>query len=465
MKKLLAMFLALARVLSLAACGEPVTTTEAPKTTEAPTTEAPTTAPETTEAPTTAEPTTTAAPEPVVIASIQVMNPLLEGLEEVKDPNATRYNAYWLTGYAMKDIVEKNFWFDVADDAVLSAVSYVDMYAAEFGDLATMKEQGLCLNVPEGLQKNYHEGLMFGTGIKKDNTPYNLGWLVVGPEAIVLVNEDGYAATDLFEDLKMAEADSYDFVCGGPKPFTEEIDKADLEKVNIYFKDGRPVADSIAYAGYTLDDLLYIVPHGVEKDKTADVEVAEGTVYKITIANTAVTELEENFVGPFGGTVQTGFRVSDILKAAELENAKVDVQAVSLGDSATTTIPFDQFVERFIVPVDSKDRGAYTVGTNQEYGAVTINCGCYVLGENILLYVPESYTNEAGLPLADVLAKVGITECTAVNVICADGYSETIEAADLEGVCIFHNDGRIDTNSVAYPDYTLQDAVKIEVVK
>ena len=30
MKKLLAMFLALAMVLSLAACGEPVTTTEAP---------------------------------------------------------------------------------------------------------------------------------------------------------------------------------------------------------------------------------------------------------------------------------------------------------------------------------------------------------------------------------------------------------------------------------------------------
>ena len=400
---------------------------------------------------------------PVVIASIQVMNPLLEGLEEVKDPNATRYNAYWLTGYAMKDLVEKNFWFDVADDAVLSAVSYVDMYAAEFGDLATMKEQGLCLNVPEGLQKNYHEGLMFGTGIKKDNTPYNLGWLVVGPEAIVLVNEDGYAATDLFEDLKMAEADSYDFVCADG--YAEEIAKEDLADVEIFFNEGRTDATSIAYPDYTLQNILYVVPHGVEKDKTADVEVAEGTVYKITVANTAVKDLEENFVGPFGGTVQTGFRVSDILKAAELENAKVDVQAVSLGDSATTTIPFDQFVERFIVPVDSKDRGAYTVGTNQEYGAVTINCGCYVLGENILLYVPESYTNEAGLPLADVLAKVGITECTAVNVICADGYSETIEAADLEGVCIFHNDGRIDTNSVAYPKDSLRDAVKIEVVK
>ena len=460
MKKLFAMFLALAMVLSLAACGEkPVTTTEAPKTTEAPAT----TAPATTEAPTTAEPTTTAAPEPVVIASIQVMNPLLEGLEEVKDPNATRYNAYWLTGYAMKDIVEKNFWFDVADDAVLSAVSYVDMYAAEFGDLATMKEQGLCLNVPEGLQKNYHEGLMFGTGIKKDNTPYNLGWLVVGPEAIVLVNEDGYAATDLFEDLKMAEADSYDFICADG--YTETYDKEDLADVEIFFNEGRTDATYLPDSKYTLKDILYIVPNGVEKDKTADVEVAEGTVYKITVANTAVTELEENFVGPFGGTVQTGYRVSDVLKAAEIDIAKADVQAVSLGDSATTTIPFDQFVERFIVPVDSKDRGAYTVGTNQEYGAVTINCGCYVLGANILLYVPESYTNEAGLPLADVLAKVGITEFSAVNVICADGYSETIEAADLEGVCIFHNDGRIDTNSVAYPEYTLQDAVKIEVVK
>ena len=460
MKKLFAMFLALAMVLSLAACGEkPVTTTEAPKTTEAPAT----TAPATTEAPTTAEPTTTAAPEPVVIASIQVMNPLLEGLEEVKDPNATRYNAYWLTGYAMKDLVEKNFWFDVADDAVLSAVAYSDLYTAEFGELSLMKEQGLCLTVPEGLQKNYNEGLMFGTGIKKDNTPYHLGWLVVGPEAIVLLNDDGFAVTDLFEDLKMVDAESYDFICADG--FSETYEKADLADVEIFFNEGRADATYLPDSKYTRQDILYIVPNGIEESKTADVEVAEDTVYKITVANTAVKDLEENFVGPFGGTVQTGFRVSDILKAAELENANVEVQAVSLGDSATTVIPFDQFTERFIVPVDSKDRGAYTVGTNQDYGAVTINCGCYVLGENILLYVPESYTAETGLALKDVLARVGISECTAVNVVCADGYSETIDAADLEGVCIFHNDGRIDTNSVAYPEYTLQDAVKIEVVK
>ena len=64
MKKLLAMFLALAMVLSLAACGEqPPTTTEAPKTTEAP---APAstaaTAPASTEAP--APQTTEAAPAP-----------------------------------------------------------------------------------------------------------------------------------------------------------------------------------------------------------------------------------------------------------------------------------------------------------------------------------------------------------------------------------------------------------------
>ena len=468
MKKLLAMCLALAMVLSLAACGgtPATTTTAAPETTQAPeTTKAPeTTAPETTQAPETTEaPTTTEAPEPTVVASILVMNPLLEGLEEVTDPNATRYNAYWLKGYAMKDIVENNFWFDLADDTILSAVSYVDMYAAEFGELSVMKEQGLCLDVPEGLQKNYHEGLMFGTEIKKDNTPYNLGWLVAGPEAILLVNEDGYKASDLFEDLNMAEADSYDFICADG--WSEEIAKEDLENVDIFFNEDRTDATSILYPDYTLTDILYIVPHGVEEDKTADVEVAEDTVYKITVANTAVKDLDDSLTGPFGGTVQTGFRVSDILKAAGLENANVDVQAVSLGDSATTTIPFDQFTERFIIPNDSKDRGAYTVGTNQDYGVVTLNCGCYVLGETILLYVPESYTAEAGLPLTDVLAKLGITDCTALNVVCADGWSEEIDNEDLEGICIFHTESGIDTNSVAYPDYTLQNAVKIEIVK
>ena len=67
MKKLLAILLSLAMVLSLAACGgkqEPTTapaTTEAPATTAAPT-EAPTTAP-TTAAPTTPAPTTQPAPE------------------------------------------------------------------------------------------------------------------------------------------------------------------------------------------------------------------------------------------------------------------------------------------------------------------------------------------------------------------------------------------------------------------
>ena len=95
---------------------------------------------------------------PVYLNSYFQENEFYRGIKTVMTIHNLKFQGIWDVK-TMKDIVEKNFWFDVADDAVLSAVSYVDMYAAEFGDLATMKEQGLCLNVPEGLQKNYPEGL------------------------------------------------------------------------------------------------------------------------------------------------------------------------------------------------------------------------------------------------------------------------------------------------------------------
>ena len=236
--------------------------------------------------------------------------------------------------------------------------------------------------------------------------------------------------------------------------------------MEIFFNEDRADATSIAYPDYTLQDILYIVPSGLTAEDTSVADpMEEGTVYKITVLNTAVKDADADYTGPFGGTVQTGYKVSDILAAAGLEAANVDVQAISLGESTTTTIPFDQFTERYIVPTDSKDRGAYTVGRSQVYGDVTINVGCYVLGENALFYVPDSATEEAGLALTDVLARVGLTDIAAINIICSDGYSEVIDAADLDGVGIFHVDDRIDTNSVAYPQYTLQDVVTIEVLK
>ncbi|MBQ6074973.1 MAG: hypothetical protein IJK86_02360 [Lachnospiraceae bacterium] len=94
MKKLLALVLTLAMVLSLAACGgkkDPTTAapTEAPTTaaptTEAPTTEAPTTEAPTTEAPTTEAPTTEAPTEPTTEAPTEAPGPQVMTYQEYAD--------------------------------------------------------------------------------------------------------------------------------------------------------------------------------------------------------------------------------------------------------------------------------------------------------------------------------------------------------------------------------------------
>ena len=463
MKKLLALVLALVMVMGLAACGnQPAETTPAP--TEAPTTKAPETTLAPTEAPTTKAPETTPAPEPVVIGKILILNDLLKDLEAVKDPENTRYQAYWLNGYKMDKFVEDNFWFAPADETAAKIVAYSDMYTWDGLNFATFKNQALCLDVPEGLQKNYPEGLFFGLDVKKDNHPYNVGWASVGPEAMLLVNGDGFEVSYLFEDLKMVEADSYDFICADGFTHTYEADE--LADVSIFFSEsGTADATYLPDKKYTLMDILYIVPHGLTAETAAEFEVPEDGIAKITVVNSAVKNAEPDYVGPFGGTVQEGYKVSDILAAAELTEAVESVKAISLGESATTEIPYDQFIERYIVPKDSKDRGAYTVGRSQAYGQVTINVGCYVLGDNILLYVPDSAADkDTGIALTAILAKLGV-EYTGVHVICSDGFDEVIEAEDLEGIKIYHVGENVDVDSVKYAGSTLADTVAIEILK
>ena len=222
-------------------------------------------------------------------------------------------------------------------------------------------------------------------GMDLSQLPWKIGFVVCGPEAIVAAKKKAWNAEELFfeklggadEVTKMVEADSYDFVCADG--YAEEIAKEDLANVEIFFTEDKSRVDatSIMYPEYTLQDILYIVPHGVDAENLP-ADVAENTVYKITIFNTAVKETE--------------------------------------ADSA-------------------------------------------------LLYVPEDATQEAGRPFTEILEGLGLSDAAAINVICADGYSEEIDAADIPDAYIFHNGESIDATSIMYPEYTLQNAAKIEIVK
>ncbi|MBQ6292590.1 MAG: acid shock protein [Lachnospiraceae bacterium] len=483
MKKTLALILTLAMVLSLTACGSPKETTAAP--TEAPTTEAPTTAAPTTEAPTEA---------PLEVAgTVYVLNSVLADLQTYNDPDEVRYNANYMTikGWNLGNIADRHFWFNVADDQKAYIVSYDDgyTYAPKFGTELTYKvlrDQLLCLDVPEDMQENHYNGFIYGPDMRVDELVWGVGFVVVGPEAFLLGNDDekGYNAEDILHGsliggtgnvAKLVEADSYDFI--GIDGYSEEIFKEDLKDVNIYFNEGRVDADSVAWPGYTITDIQYIVPHGVDKDNLPETE--DGIVYKITVLNTAILEVTEKksdsyltakldtddeIVIPVKGSAQVGYKVTEVLDALELKGYK-EVTTVSLLDGQTWTCSFDDFLAKYIVEQDAKYRGPYTVGRTQKRGEFTTNVEVFVLDSDGIVYVQDDATEEAGLSVADLLEKMGATGVKAINVVCSDGYSNQTDAADLDKIFLFHKDGRIDATYLPDPKYTLEGAVKIEILK
>ena len=476
MKKALALILTLAMVLSLAACGEkPVTTTAAP--TEPPKTEAPTTAAPTTEAPTTEAPTTEPAPQ--VVKTLYVMNGALEDLPTYDDPLEVRFNPNWLRGWNVGKFTEENFWFKPADDQKAYVMAYNDGYTyaptegGEYPELTygIFKNQLICLDVPQELKENWPAGIIYGPDMEKDMLPWKIGMVVVGPEAIIMGKAKAWNAEQLFfekiggvdEVAKMVDAESYDFICADG--YSEEISKEDLADVEIFFtEDGsRMDATSIENEGQSLWDIKYIVPHGMSEDELPH-SMEPNTVYKITVFNTAVKGTEPDMIYPHGGSAQVGYKVSEVLEKLEIK-ADGDVTTISRGDSAPVTCTAEEFLARYIVPNDSKDRGPYTVGQNQEKGNVTQNVLLFDMGESAMLFVPEDATKEAGIGYADILEKLGIADAKAINVICADGYNEEIDAGDIPDASIFWNGDKIDSTSIVYPEYTLENTAKIEILK
>lgn len=491
MKKALALILTLAMVLSMAACGGQEQTTAAP--TQPQTTAAPTEAP-TTKAPETEAPTTEAPTEPAltVAKTLYVMNGALTDLPTYDDPLEVRFNPNWLRGWNVGNFAEKHFWLTPADDQKVCVTAYNDGYtytptpAADGGQFPELtydifKDQLICLDVPQELKENWPAGIVYGPDMEKDMLPWKIGIVVCGPEAIIMGKQKAWNAEELFNDklggqdgvIKMVEADSYDFIC--IDGYLEEIDKEDLAEVEIFFQeDGVHMdATSIAYPEDTLKNIQYIVPHGMDPENLPET-VEDNTVYKITVFNTAVMNYDEatktanptepDMIYPHGGTAQVGYKVTEVLAALGLE-AKGDVTTISIGDSASVTCTAEEFLERYIVPNDSKDRGPYTVGQNQEKGNVTQNVVLFDLGDAAILYVADSATEEAGLAYTTILEKLGITDAKAINVICGDGYNEEIEAADFADAFIFHKDDRIDSTSIAYAGDTLKNTVKVEILK
>lgn len=457
MKKLIALLLALTMLCALCACAkQPAaeeTKQEEPKQVE-PKQKEPKQEEPKQEEKKEEEPKQEEVKELTELGKIAVLNNAVEDLEFSTDAEA-RFNAYWLKGFAVSEYVENNFLFKPEDLTLVSMISYEDGYTFE-ADYVDFAQQVISMEIPEDLAANY-EMIVCGEGSQKDYFPYHVGYIVVGPEAMLFMKEDGYKVPEVFEAIGMADAEEYDFVCADG--YTETIMKEDLEKVELFYTDAGTIdSSSVAYPEYTLMNIQYIAV----ADLTADTQVEEGKVAKLNIfANGAGVMGEEAAAeGYFGGNLYNCYKVSDLLAACEIPESET-VTSISYKDGASAEQPYAEFIQKYISLDTGKDRQPWTLGKVQARNDYIANAGYYVLGNNAIAYVPDACVQGSGLKLTDILATMGMEAAAECQIVCADGYAEVVEAEDFAQVELFHIDGRVDSSSVAYPTYTLMNVMYI----
>ncbi len=407
--------------------------TEAPKPTEAPKEE-----PKPTEAPApepTAEPEP--EPEPEGLHKLVVLNTLVKDMETVKSEDS-RFNAYWLPSYKLGEIFEKNFWFVPEANEVVAVTAYSDGYTDDGTDsYETLCAKGVSFGFTDNKGGTYD--VFTGPTQKMNAMVQYMGYILTGHECALFVPDDGWEnLKELFDEIKMAPAESYDFICADD--YKEEIAAADLENCKIYVSDkGTIDATSIAYPKYGLTSIRYIVPHDVTKES-------------------------EPVVLNYGGTLYAAYPVAEVLKKAGIETTTA--KAISYKDGYIFDYDIDTFMKVYFC-LDTKNKNdAFTCGKAQVRDQLCKAAGQYIFDDAALVYVPGVEVMPDGYSVPDLFKTVGMVEAKAYKFTCADGWAEEIDAEDLANVKIFINaagDG-VDATSIAYPDYTLMNILEITPV-
>lgn len=425
--------------------------TEAPKAEPKPT-EAPTSEPEPTEPP-------TSEPELEGIHQLTVLNTLVKDMQTVNNEDS-RFNAYWLPSYRIGDIFEKNFWFVPEANEVVSVVSWKDGYADDGTDsYETLCAKGLSFGFNDGKGDTYD--VFTGPTQKMSYMVLSMGYILTGHECALFMPKDGWDnLSNLFKEIGMAEAASYDFICADG--WTEEIAAEDLGKVKIFYTEkGTIDATSIAYAGYTLMNIRYIVPHGITKDS----EPMEGINQIVVMPNAeGIFETEAPELLNYGGNLYDAYPVAEVLEKAGIKTTTA--KAISYKDGFTFDYDIDTFMKVYFCLEKSKNTDAFTCGKAQVRDQVCLATGQYVFDDAALVYVPGVDVMPDGYSVPDLFKTVGMVEAKAYIFTCADGFAEEIDAEDLAKVRLFINEAgdSVDATSIAYPGYTLMNIITITPV-
>ncbi len=233
MKKLLAMLLALVMVLSLVACGSSSDDTAAEDTaTEDTTTE------DTTTEDTAADP---AAVTRLIVWDNAVLD--LESSEQVRG-DETR------VAYAFADVIAK---CEIAGTEPCQVIGS-DLYAADeaYDDLV---QKYLTMEGEDG-------PIVVGEAQDPDWAVWNVAYVRIGSDVIMTAYQEEISLAKVFEEVGMAEAESYDFVCADG--YVHNAPAADIAESYIKWidVDGAIRVDGVCpgLGEYTLYNVVYVQP-------------------------------------------------------------------------------------------------------------------------------------------------------------------------------------------------------------
>jgi len=398
--------------------------------------------------------------EPAEVKKLVVLNTLVKDMETVSGEE-TRFNANWLPSYKIGEVFEKNFWFVPEANEVVAVVAYSDGYTDDGTDsYETLCAKGLAFGFTDNKGNTYD--VFTGPTQKSSAMVQFMGYILTGHECALFMPEDGWEnLKELFEEIEMAPAESYDFIC--TDGYVEEIFADDLADCKIYKSDNDTIdATSIAYPSYGLTSIRYIVPHGMSKDS----EPVDGINQIVVMPNAeGIFETEPAETMNYGGTVYDAYPVAEVLAKAEIESTTC--KAISYKDGSVFEYDMENLKKVYICLNNKNKNDAFTCGKEQAYNAVCKGAGQYIFDDAAIVYVPGVDVMPDGYSVPELFKAIGMKEAKSYNFTCADGYTEEIFADDLAEVRIFINaagDG-VDATSIAYPSYTLQNILSITPVE
>ena len=349
--------------------------------------------------------------------------------------SSNRYNAYWLNAWSIAQVVEDNFWFDVAPDTLVSVVAYSDYYTDESNTFEALKNKHISLKF------NDEYDVICGPNQSMNAAVQYMGYIVAGPEALLFMQEDGWKMDELFEDVGMAKADRYVFHAADD--YTHVVDADKLGESSIEFVDGRIDGVLPGLGKYTLYNVRYIYVEGADQE---GFEPLEG-VNKITVFENAegVYGEEAPEVTNFGGVLYDSFAVKDLLDKFEIP-VEGEVTAISFADGSTKTESVELFAQKFMAMTSSKGTHPFTLGQIQPRNDVLQKVGYYVLAKNAFFFLPEPTegVDVANVPFTEIFEKAGMVEAAEYKLTATDGFSWTVSADELAECFVGWVDGRPD---------------------